>query len=210
MPNEKTTFRFGGEIIEKYEAEILAAMPELYPDEVDRFKVGMILIPQFREALAAVFEEFALERGHGEGQVLVPKEIPELCVVVDKMIKENRDLLGIEGMFGPVMERVQEVRGAVGEELEELFYSHCREILAEHGLTDRMSLFKIGPVRYLALDFGRYGYGKRFATRILGRFVNVDLKILKEISDILEFPYLSDFSKGEFRKMLASLIGIVC
>jgi len=139
MPNEKTTFRFGGEIVERYEAEILSGLDEIYPGEVERFKVEMILIPQFREALAAVFEEFALEKGLEEGKVIVPKEIPGLCAAVDRMIEANRDLLGVEGVFGPVMERIQQVRGDVGEELKEMFYERCRELLEEHGITDRRS-----------------------------------------------------------------------
>jgi len=179
-------YSIGSEIIGKYEKELLDSLAELYPDADEREIVEQILLPQFRSQLQKVLDEFNANNKREPGQPLKPVEVPKLCEAVSEMIKENRTLLNVDGVFGPALKWIQQSRVEVAEEIDEEFKGQCRDLFAEHGITDRFSLFEIGPSIFIQTDFPPFGKFRSFAKAILGETIaNPSRGHLSCIADLL-------------------------
>jgi len=121
------------------------------------------------------------------------------------MIRDNRTLLDADGLFDPALNWIEQSRVEVAEELDEEFKDQCRNLLTEHGVTDRQSLIRFGSVRLSRGDFPPYGKGKAFVVAIFGEtFSNFKPEYLHLIADKLQLPQLSDQSKDQCIQVLAS------
>ncbi|OGJ43281.1 hypothetical protein A3I58_00870 [Candidatus Peregrinibacteria bacterium RIFCSPLOWO2_02_FULL_39_10] len=103
------------------------------------------------------------------------------------------------------LERIADVLGFEKLSREEELQKY-REALASHGITDRQSLLKKGPVWFTRTEFSLYGKGCAFAGKILGRSVgHVGVLELEKIADVLGFEKLS--REEELQKYREILVG---
>ncbi len=203
MRNPERKYSVGAGAIDGGEALVLAGLHEHYSREEWPI-VSTVLIPQFQAQLKMTVDRFREERALLPHQSLSPDEISELCQMVDNMIEENRSLLDADGLFRPVMERINEVKGQVRARLGEQYKDSLRKVLAEHGITDRNSLFACGVRKFKGLDFGVFGKAYVFTRKILGRSVRIlKLQDLEEIADLLQLPSLSEKTISGFKAALA-------
>ena len=208
MPHENT-YSIGNGVIEAYEAEVLADLEELYPDEAEREIVLTILIPHFREQLRGVFDQFREDKSLKELEPVHPSDVDELCKAVDTMLMENRALLDLDGLFKSLMDKIQSVREEIGKELTQVFHGFCRDLLASHGVAGRRQLFDLGVNGFRDRNYPPYGKGSAFAGKILGRRVGQPYSSdLEEIADILGLPEVSEAYLEKCRDALRSA-GIV-
>lgn len=171
---------FTEEKLDALQTELNAAAESRYADEGERAIVTTVLIPQLRALISQLFVDMKLPP--------TPREANELCGRIDAQIQENKELLHTEGLLGPLLPRIAEIRQKVRGEIDENFKQHCREILAKHGITDRKSLLSFGPKKFWRMQYQSFGMGQAFAAAILGKAVNqVTIPILEEVADALGF-----------------------
>ena len=180
-----TQYSIAPEIIARHENEILAALPKLYPNEAERTLVEQVFIPQFRTMLQGVFAEF--NQGKKTGAIVIPREIPNLCIALDKTIAEQGALL-TNSIFQPIFTRIQSVREQISAEMKEDFYAECRQILAKKDIKYKSTLLAKGSIWFKAENFEVYGKGTAFAGAILGTgSKRILLETLEQIADKLGF-----------------------
>ncbi|MBI2638841.1 hypothetical protein HYW83_04605 [Candidatus Peregrinibacteria bacterium] len=76
--------------------------------------------------------------------------------------------------------------------------------LANHQITDRLSLITCGVVVFRRLSFGSFGGAKVFLEEVLGRKIaSVSLDIFQELADILQLPQLSEVTLVRCKVALA-------
>jgi len=193
--SESPHYSIGHDIVSRYEAELLAALPSLYPNEGERSIVEEVLIPQFRLKLGEVFDGFMASHKYTEGQTIKSKDIPELCKDIDQMLRQNRELLDIKGVFAPAYAIIAQHRKHIAEELESAQIQQFRDILAAHGITDRESLLHKGSSWFMKANFPPCGKAFVFAKAVLGRSIApITTEILEEIAAVLELPEIEESS----------------
>ena len=103
------------------------------------------------------------------------------------------------------LERFADVLGFEQVSREEELQKY-REALASHGITDRQSLLKKGPVWFTRTEFSLYGKGCAFAGKILGRSVgHVGVLELEKIADVLGLEKI--LREEELKKYREILVG---
>ena len=176
------------EMLDAYQTELRAALPEAYPDEGERRLVETVLIPEFRAKINLMLQIFQDKYPHSDDTISLT-EIDELCSAFDLMIRENAQLLDLDGIFKPAYKMVDALRNRVREVLKRNFYQYCRALFAEHGVVDRVTLFEKGFKWFIKATFGSFGQGIAFGKKIMGHSIKGRTNNeLHEIADILGYP----------------------
>ena len=173
------------ELVTQYDQQFMVALPKLYKKKAEREIVEAIVVPHFRAELAKVLNDFQEQRNEEELPIL-PDEVPVLCEAVDAMIEANKVPLLVDEYFGRGLARINKMREEAKEQLNEVFYAHCREILEGKGVSDRRTLLQKGVQWFMKETFPPCRKGMAFAGAILGRVIRrVTLETLNEIADVL-------------------------
>ncbi len=196
-------------IISSYEEELMASLPDLYPNDGERQIVENILIPQFRSLVDQTLAAFPAKIKQKPGQNLSPAQISMLCTEIDKQLEEHEELLDTEGLLKPILEEIRKIRAKIKIELEADFKNHFKEILAAKGIVDRAGLILKGPIWFMHENFLPYGKGIMFAKAILNKTnPHITIEILHEIADILGFPKIEQHNQLAVCKKLLAEKGI--
>ena len=111
-----TTYPVFGRIFEEYERNLIGQLSTLYPNEPDQNIAERILVAQWHSCLVTVLDSF-IERTTGSVASDLPIEqtLASLCADVDKVVRENRFLLALDGHGKPLYEYVVLCRKSVGQ-----------------------------------------------------------------------------------------------
>ncbi len=200
---KKENMNIGGslaELVAQYDQEFMESLPKLYKKKEEREIVEAIVIPHFRAELAKVLTDFQEQRKDAELPVL-PDEVPALCEAIDTMVEANKVPLLVDEYFGKGLAWINKMREEAKEQLNEVFYAHCREVLAEKGIWDRKALLQKGPVWFMKKTYSPYGKGAAFAKLILGCSIGyITVEKLNEVATTLELPDIDESVLNEERE----------
>lgn len=205
---ESFQYSVGHDIISKYERELIDSLPELYPHEAERQIVEQVLIPEFREKLEGVFEEFLGNRKIGRALIdkkipVTQHEIPTICSRIDQMIKSNSEMLATDTFFKPVLQKINEMRPKIAGDLIEFSrQSFINSLWCAH-IPNLNFLRILGVVNFPNLDLPPYGRGIDFSRLLLGR----NMRYLKatDFHEISEGLALKEVSQEELLREALSI-----
>ena len=110
-----TTYPVFGRIFEEYERNLIGQLSTLYPNEPDQNITEKILVAQWRSCLVTVLDSFIERTGSVASDLPIAQTLASLCADVDKVVRENRFLLDIDGHGKPLYEYVVLCRKSVGQ-----------------------------------------------------------------------------------------------